>query len=85
MPKILLTTVHRPMGVAGPTCTPNIQAEMYHAQVTRAQDIFSIRSACNGWGLQFIAANLGAETTVLHYPTKRRFIAELRKNYDYVG
>jgi hypothetical protein len=85
MPKILLTTVHRPMGVAGETCTPNIQAEMYHAQVTRAQDIFSIRSVCNGWGLQFIAANLDAATTVLHYPTKRRFIRELRKDYDYVG
>lgn len=85
MPKILLTTVHRPMGVAGETCTPNIKVEMYHAQVTRAQDIFSIRSVCNGWGLQFIAANLDAATTVLHYPTKRRFIRELRKDYDYVG
>jgi hypothetical protein len=85
MTRILLTTVHRPMGVAGETCTPNIQAEMYHAQVTRAQDIFSIRSVCNGWGLQFIAANLDADTTVLHYPTKRKFIRELRKNYDYVG
>ncbi len=85
MPKILLTTVHRPMGVASETCTPNIQAEMYHAQVTRAQDTFSIRSVCNGWGLQFIAANLDAQTTVLHYPTKRRFVQELRKDYDYVG
>jgi haloalkane dehalogenase len=58
---------------------------MYHAQVTRAQGVFSIRSVCNGWGLQFIAANLGVPTTVLHYPTRRRFIRELRKGYDFVG
>jgi radical SAM superfamily enzyme YgiQ (UPF0313 family) len=85
MPRILLTTAHRPMGVESDTCGSNVQAEMYHAQVTRAQDLFSIRSVCNGWGLQFIAVNLDAPVTVLHYPTKRRFLRELRKGYDFVG
>jgi hypothetical protein len=84
-PRVLLTTVHRPLGVAAPTCTPNIQAEMYHAQVTRAQDVFSIRSVCTGWGLEFIAANLEAPVTVLHYPTRRDLLRELRYGYDYVG
>lgn len=85
MSRVLLTTVHRPLGVESETCTPNIQAEMYHAQVTRAQGVFSIRAECTGWGLDFIAANLDAPVTVLHYPTRRRFLRELRKGYDYVG
>ena len=85
MKKILLTTVHRPLGIDSDTCTENIQGEMYHTQVTRAQGVFSIRSICTGWGLEFIAANLEAPTTVLHYPTVKRIIKELRKGYDYVG
>ncbi len=85
MKKILLTTVHRPLGVESETCTPNIQAEMYHVQVTRSQGPFSIRSVCTGWGLEFIAANLEAPVTVLHYPTKSILLRELRKGYDYVG
>ena len=84
-PRVLLTTIHRPLGVANETCTPNIQAEMYHAQVTRAQGVFSIRAECTGWGLDFIAANLDAPTTVLHYPTRRGLVRELRRGYDYVG
>lgn len=84
-PRVLLTTVHRPLGVESENCTPNIQAEMYHAQVTRAQGGFSIRAECTGWGLDFIAANLEAPVTVLHYPTRRRFLRELRRGYDYVG
>jgi hypothetical protein len=58
---------------------------MYHAQVTRSQGIFSIRSVCTGWGVEFIAANLHAPTTVLHYPTLQRLRRELRKGYDYIG
>ncbi|UCG87905.1 MAG: hypothetical protein JSW71_05005, partial [Gemmatimonadota bacterium] len=85
MAKVLLTTVHRPLGVDNHNCSKHIQAEMYHAQVTRAQGIFSIRSVCTGWGLEFIAANLDAPTTVMHYPTKRAFLKELQKGYDYVG
>ncbi len=85
MKRVLLTTIHRPLGVENETCTKNIQAEMYHAQVTLAQGPFSIKSVCTGWGLEFIAANLDAPTTVLHYPTVKRFIRELRKGYDYVG
>jgi radical SAM superfamily enzyme YgiQ (UPF0313 family) len=85
MKRILLTTIHRPLGVESETCTENIQVEMYHAQVTLAQGPFSIRSVCTGWGQEFIAANLDAPTTVLHYPTERRFIHELKKGYDFVG
>jgi len=85
MKRVLLTTVHRPLGIESETCSPNVQAEMYHAQVTRAQGIFSIRSVCTGWGLEFIAANLQAPTTVLHYPTLRDLERELRRGYDFLG
>lgn len=85
MKKILLTTIHRPLGINSDTCTKNIQAEMYHAQITLAQGIFSIRSICTGWGLDFIAANLKTPTTVLHYPTIKILLKELKKGYDYVG
>ncbi len=85
MRRLLLTTVHQPLGVDDETCGPNVSAEMYHAQVTRAQGIFSIRSVCTGWGLEFLAANLRIPTTILHYPTLRQLEKELRKGYDYLG
>ncbi len=85
MKRVLLTTVHRPLAVESAVCTPNISAEMYHAQVTRAQGLFSIRSTCTGWGLDFIAANLETPVTVLHYPTLRALRRELRRGYDFVG
>jgi hypothetical protein len=53
-PKVLLTTIDQPLGIESETCTKNIQAEMYHAQVTLAQGPFSIRAICTGWGLEFI-------------------------------
>ena len=85
MKKLLLTTIQLPLGIESDTCTANIQAEMYHAQVTLAQDAFSLRAYCSGWGLEFMAANLLAPVTVMHYPTEKRFISEIKKNYDYVG
>jgi radical SAM superfamily enzyme YgiQ (UPF0313 family) len=85
MKKVLLTTIHQPLGVDNETCTENIQAEMYHAQVTLAQGPFSIRSVCTGWGLEFIANNISAPTTVMHYPTIKKFVKELKKGYDFVG
>jgi len=84
-PKVLLTTVHQPLGVDNETCTTNIQAEVYHAQITSRQGPFSIRGWCTGWGLDFIAENLQAPTTVLHYPTLRRLEKELRSQYDFIG
>jgi len=85
VPRVLLTTVHRPLGVESETSSRNIVAEMYHAQVTRAQGPFSVRTVCTGWGIELIAANLEAPTTVLHYPTLRRLVRELRKGYDFIG
>jgi hypothetical protein len=85
MSTVLLTTVHQPLGVDSHNSTRNMQAEMYNAQVTVSQGAFSIRGVCTGWGLEFIAANLKAPTTVLHYPTLRRIRRELERGYDYLG
>jgi haloalkane dehalogenase len=59
--------------------------ELFHAQVTRAQGIFSLRSTKISYGLEYIAKNITTPTTVLQYPTMKQFIRELGKGYDYVG
>jgi len=67
------------------TCNRNILAEMYHAQVTKSQGPFSIRTESTGWGLELIAANLEVPTTVLHYPTLRQISRELDRGYEFIG
>jgi radical SAM superfamily enzyme YgiQ (UPF0313 family) len=59
--------------------------ELLYRQVTRAQGIFSPRTVNVHFGLDYIAENLDAPTVVLQYPSKREFIKELKKGYDYVG
>ena len=81
MKKVLLTTVQKPMGCDN----EHVLAELFHAQITHSQGLFSLRSVCNGWGLEFIANNLKSPITVLHYPSERFFRKVLKKGYDYVG
>jgi len=83
--RVLLTTVHRPLMLDGGTGADHGADAMLHAQGTRCQGVFAIRSSGQGWGLDFIAANLEAPTTVLHYPTERALVRELQRGYDYVG
>jgi len=59
--------------------------ELLYRQVTRAQGIFSPRTVNVHFSLDYIAENLDAPTVVLQYPSKREFIKELKKGYDYVG
>ncbi|HVM60374.1 MAG TPA: hypothetical protein VMV72_05840 [Verrucomicrobiae bacterium] len=82
--KVLLTTVCRPMG---PQCgdAPSVGYELLYRQVTRAQGIFSPRTVNIQFSIEYIAENLDAPTVVLQYPSKREFIRELKKGYDYVG
>lgn len=84
VPRILLTTVTRPFG--GPGEGDSVAAELFDAQVTRAQGIFSLRQVIRCWGLDYIAENISAETVVLHYPSHRELLRELRAaSFDYVG
>jgi radical SAM superfamily enzyme YgiQ (UPF0313 family)/anti-anti-sigma regulatory factor len=82
--KVLLTTVCRPMG---PQCgdATSVGYELLYRQVTRAQGIFSPRTVNIQFSIEYIAENLDTPTVVLQYPSKREFIRELKKGYDYVG
>jgi len=82
--KVLLTTVCRPLG---PQCgdATSVGYELLYRQVTRAQGIFSPRTVNVQFSLEYIAENLEAPTVVLQYPSRREFIRELKKGYDYVG
>jgi radical SAM superfamily enzyme YgiQ (UPF0313 family) len=64
---------------------PSVGYELLYRQVTRAQGIFSPRTVNIQFSLEYIAENLDAPTVVLQYPSKREFIKELKKGYDYVG
>jgi len=71
----------------GPQCgdATSVGYELLYRQVTRAQGIFSPRTVNVQYSLEYIAENLNAPTVVLQYPSKREFIKELKKGYDYVG
>ena len=61
-------------------------AELYHNQVTREQGPFSLRMFHRSWGISLIQHNIPAASTVLDFPTRESFIAELKANaYDIVG
>jgi hypothetical protein len=84
MPDVLLTTVCRPFGGKGEG--DSVAAELFHAQVTRSQGIFSYRQIIRCWGLDYIAENIEAPAVVLHYPSESEFIREIRaRHYDYIG
>ena len=60
--------------------------ELYHNQVTRVQEGFSLRMFHRSFGLALIQANIEAPCTLLDFPTRERFIEELRENnYDVIG
>jgi radical SAM superfamily enzyme YgiQ (UPF0313 family) len=64
---------------------PSVGYELLFGQVTRKQGIFSPRANHVQFSLEYIAENLQAPTTVLHYPSRRELIRELRKLPEYVG
>ena len=83
--KILLAGVFGPFGVDDEWGRKENIMELFHNQVTKAQEGASFRHQHRSFGLYFIAANLDADVTVLDFPTRKRFIEELNKDYDAVG
>ncbi|HBC88729.1 MAG TPA: B12-binding domain-containing radical SAM protein [Lentisphaeria bacterium] len=60
--------------------------ELYHNQVTRVQGAMSLRMFHRSFGLMMIQENIDAPTTLLDFPTRDRFIEELKtKKYDIIG
>lgn len=82
--KLLLTSVCRPLGPKYGD-GQSVGYELLYGQVTRAQGLFSPRATHVHYSLDYIANNLEIPTVVLHYPSRRELIRELKKGYDYVG
>jgi radical SAM superfamily enzyme YgiQ (UPF0313 family) len=84
--KILLTSVFGPYGVDDEYGRKENVMELFHNQVTRAQGIASLRFHHRSFGLYFLAENVQAPVMLLDFPTRDRFISELRRQrYDAVG
>ncbi|HUU01644.1 MAG TPA: hypothetical protein VM425_09405 [Myxococcota bacterium] len=81
--KLLLSSVCQPFGEKYGDGF-GVSYEGSH-QLMWAQGIFRPRTTTTQWGIDFIAANLKIPTTTMHYPTMKRFIAEIEKGYDYIG
>ncbi|KPK40971.1 MAG: hypothetical protein AMJ65_10230 [Phycisphaerae bacterium SG8_4] len=82
--RLLLTSVCRPLGPKYGDAE-SVGYELLYGQVTRTQGIFSPRATHIHYALDYIANNLEIPTVVLHYPSRRELIRELKKGYDFVG
>jgi radical SAM superfamily enzyme YgiQ (UPF0313 family) len=82
--KLLLSSVCKPLGPKYGD-GESVGYELLYGQVTRAQGIFSPRATHVHFSLDYIAENLDIPTVVLHYPSRRELIRELKKGYDFVG
>jgi radical SAM superfamily enzyme YgiQ (UPF0313 family) len=85
--RVLLSSVFKPFARDDEFGSRVINpVELYHNQVTRAQGPFSLRMFHRSWGLMFIQQNITAPSTLLDFPTRERFITELKTgDYDIVG
>lgn len=85
--RLLLTSVFKPFAVDDEFGSRAINpAELYHNQVTREQGPFSLRMFHRSWGLMFLRENVSAPCTILDFPTRERFVQELKAgDYDIVG
>ena len=82
--RLLLTSVCRPLGPKYGD-GESVGYELLYGQVTRAQGMFSPRATHVHYALDYIANNLEIPTVVLHYPSRRELIRELKRGYDFVG
>lgn len=85
--RVLLTSVFGPYAQDDDYGSRSINPmELYHNQVTRAQGPFSLRMFHRSWSLMFLQENITAPSTLLDFPTRERFIAEISgTRYDVIG
>ncbi len=87
LPRILFTSVFGPYARDDEFGSRSINPmELYHNQVTRLQGPFSIRMFHRSWGLMLIRENISAQSALLDFPTRERFIEELKNEaFDIVA
>jgi hypothetical protein len=85
--RVLLSSVFKPFAHDDEFGSRTINPiELYHNQVTRAQGPFSLRMFHRTWSLMLLQHNIPAPCTVLDFPTREEFVAELTSHrYDIVG
>lgn len=83
--RVLLSGVFGPFGVDDAYGRKENIMELFHNQVTKAQEMASWRFLHRSFGLYFLAENIKAHVTVLDFPTRKRFMREIEKGYDVVG
>ena len=85
--RVLLTSVYGPYAQDDEYGSRALNPmELYHNQVTRVQQVFSLRMFHRSWGIMLIRDNITAPCTLLDFPTMDRFIEEITtKQYDIVG
>jgi radical SAM superfamily enzyme YgiQ (UPF0313 family) len=85
--RVLLTSVFGPYAQDDAYGSRTINPmELYHNQVTRVQQGFSLRTFNRSWGLMLMQVNIKAPCTLLDFPTEKRFLEELKTNeYDIIG
>lgn len=86
-PRILFTSVFGPYAQDDEYGSRKINPmELYHNQVTRMQGPFSLRMFHRSWGLMLLRENIKAPGALLDFPTRDRFIEELReREYEIVA
>ncbi len=85
--RVLLTSVFGPYAQDDEYGSRKINPmELYHNQVTRVQNVFSLRMFHRSWGLMLIQSNIDVPCTLLDFPDLDRFVAEITSNeYDIIG
>ncbi len=83
--RVLLCGVFGPYGVDDAWGRRENIMELFHNQVTRGQGVASFRFHHRSFGLYFLAENVAADVTVLDFPSRARYVRELRRGYDLVG
>lgn len=84
MPRVLLSTVCRPVGLPGDG--PSMGVDVMKGQLCVNQGVFRTSGAGIGYGLEYIAQNIDSPAVVLHWPSARELARELeRGRYDIVG
>lgn len=79
---MLLTTA---LGPYEPYYYDTSLTDVWNQRFSRGCDIFTVNGHIHTHFAHALAQNIDADTVFLEYPTRKNFLAELERDYDYVG